>query len=145
MMNFLYTLDYDDHRSTKFFVKHTRAYNPASLLVNPKLYIIVDKYEIEALKKLACFKHEEVLSDTLNISYFLESASHMFENTVETDQILRDVIVQVASYHVKALLDRCEFAEMLKYHGDISAEITRKVVTRYGPVEVLPLNPSGDE
>ena len=145
MMSFLYTLDYDDHRSTKFVVKHTKAYDPASLLVNANVYIIADKYEIEALKKLACLKYEEVLSDTWNTSYFSESASHVFENTVETDRILRDVIVQVASDHVKALLDRGEFVEMLKRHGDISAEIMRKVVARYDPVEVPPLDPSGDE
>lgn len=126
MMNFLYTLDYDDHRSTS----SARAFDPASLLVNAKVYIIADKYEIEALKKLACLKYEQVLSNTWNTSNFSESASHVFENTVETDRILRNVIVQVASDNVMALLDRGEFVELLKRHGDIAAEILRKVVTR---------------
>lgn len=69
----------------------------------------------------------------------------MFENTVETDRILRDVIVRMASDNVKALLDRAEFVEMLKRQGDISAEIMRKVVTRSDPEEVQQLDPSGDE
>lgn len=133
MMIYLYTLDYDDHRSSslaKPAEAKVTAYDPASLLVNAKVYIIAEKYEIEALKKLACTKYGEVLPNTWNTSIFSESASHLYENTVETDRMLRDVIVQGASDNVKNLLDRGEFVEMLKSHGDIATEIMHKVVTR---------------
>lgn len=149
MIDYLYTLDYDDHCSStsgaKSVIEYARADDPASLLVNAKVYIIADKYEIEALKKLACLKYKEVLLNTWNTSNFSESASHVFENTVETDRTLRDVIVQVASDNIRALLDRGEFVDLLKRHGDIGAEIMRKVVSRYDPVEVHSMYPSGDE
>lgn len=138
MIDFLYTLDYDDRPSSSVVAEEAkqqqqqaRASDQASsLLVNAKVYIIADKYELEALKSFACTKYKKVLSNTWNSPFFPESACHVLENTMETDRPLRDVIVRVASEHAKDLLDRDDFVEMLKNHGDVAADILRKVVKR---------------
>lgn len=137
MMDFLYTLDYDDLSppSVMAEVAEQQQQAPESdlgsfLLVNAKVYFIADKYELKGLKGLACTKYQRVLLNTWNAPIFIESACHVLENTMETDQLLRDVIVQVASDHAKELLNRGEFVEMLKNHGDIAAGILRKVVDR---------------
>lgn len=135
MMDFLYTLEYDDRHSSIIAgaarPPPSACDQDSSLLISAKVYVIADKYKLEALKEFARDKYLLVLASTWNTPAFPESACHVLENTMETDRLLRDVIVQVASKHVKDLLDRGEFVEMLKNHGDIAAEILRDVVTRY--------------
>lgn len=142
MIDFLHTLDYDDRPSSSMVAEEAkqqqqqqaRATDQASsLLINAKVYIIADKYELEALKWFACSKYKKILLNTWNTPFFAESACHVLENTMETDRLLRDVIVRVASEHAKDLLDRDEFVEMLKNHGDIAADILRKVVKPCDP------------
>lgn len=138
MIDYLYTLDYDDRPSSSIVAEEAEqdqqqgpaSYQAPSLLINAKVYIIADKYEIEALKWFACTKYKKILSTTWNTHFFPESACHVLENTMETDRLLRDVIVRVASEHVKDLLDHHDFVEMLKNHGDIAADILCKVVKR---------------
>lgn len=132
-MEFLYTLDYSDNVSPiKLPPGHERAIESASLLVNAKVYIVADKYELDTLKKLASDKFNRFLPCGIwNSSDFTESARLVYENTMETDRMLRDIIVQTASINVKALLDRGEFVELLKDHGDLATEIMGKVVARY--------------
>lgn len=138
MIDYLYTLDYDDRPSSSIVAeeaKHDQQHGPGShqapsLLVNAKVYIIADKYEVEALKWFAGTKYKKILSNTWNTHFFPESACHVLENAMKTDRLLRDVIVRVASEHVKELLDHDDFVEMLKNHGDIAADIFCKVVKR---------------
>jgi hypothetical protein len=49
-----------------------------------------------------------------------------FHNTVETGQMLRDVIVQGASDNVKVLLDHAGFVDLPKTYGELAPEIMRK-------------------
>lgn len=102
--------------------------NSLSLLVNAKIYIIADKYDIQALKEWAVAKYEEVLPTTWNSSSFIESASLVFEKTLESDRMLREVIIRKASANSKALFDRGEFVALLQSHGDFAAEVLRDVV-----------------
>lgn len=138
MMSYMYTLDYDDDRRPIFDPDETEvtAYAPQALLINAQVYIMAEKYEIEGLKQLACTKYKEVLPSTWNSTLFSRTASLVYEKTVETDRMLRDIIVQGASDNLKLLLDRGEFVEMLKSHGDIATDIMHKVVTRNDQSEV---------
>jgi hypothetical protein len=140
MIDFLYKLDYDDHRSAPTIPKtvdqdqtvdedQPQRVNPLSLLINAKVYVIADKYEIQALKDLATAKYMHVLPETWNNSAFTESASLVYNNTMETDRMLRDAIVQGASENVKVLLDRGEFVDLLKSQSDLAVEVLRKVVS----------------
>lgn len=102
--------------------------NSLSLLVNAKIYIIADKYDIQALKEWAVAKYKEVLPATWNSPSFIESASLVFEKTLESDRMLREVIIRKASENAKALFDRGEFVALLQSHGDFAAEVLRDVV-----------------
>lgn len=103
MIDFLYTLDYDDHPSSFVLAKEGKQQvqdhasdQASSLPVNAKVYIIADKYELKVLKSVACSKYKRGLLDNWNTPFFPESACYVFENTMETDRLLRDVIVRVA-------------------------------------------------
>ena len=73
-------------------------------------------------------KYKEVLPATWNSPSFIESASLVFEKTLESDRILRGVIIRKASENPKALFDRGEFVALLQSHGDFAAEVLRDVV-----------------
>jgi len=112
-------------------------YNSISLTTNAKVFIIADKYEIQALKEWAVIKYKEVLPSSWNSPNFIESACLIYNNTLETDRILRDVIVQEASKNIKELLDRGEFVDLLKRHGDFAAEVLKEVVYNFEPAELV--------
>ena len=161
MIDFLYGIDYDDYRSAaegclaangnqsaasppfgnnpdEIPVEHIpvdteqpEKYNPLSLITNAKVYIIADKYDVQALKKWAATKYKEVLPKSWNNSAFTESARIIYDNTPETDWMLRDVIVQGVSENVNRLLDRGEFVDLLKSHGTFAADVLRKVVSNF--------------
>lgn len=82
MIDFLYCLDYDDHRLDAAFqfqggTESTPAVdgttvaepptelNASSLLVNAKTYIIADKYNIQSLKEWSVTKYKEVFASNV--------------------------------------------------------------------------------
>ena len=100
----------------------------ASLLMNAKTYIIADKYLIHSLKERAVTKYKEVLTTTWNSTSFIESARLIFENTPESDRMLREVTIRKASEDTRALFDRGEFVALLKDRSDFAADILRDIV-----------------
>jgi hypothetical protein len=110
-------------------------YNPLSLVTNVKVYIIADKNAIEALKTLASKKYQRVVRKSWNHPAFAESARLVYENTMESDRAIRDVIVQTASENIKALLDRGEFIELLNTYGELATEILKKLVASDKPID----------
>ena len=138
MIDFLYRLDYDDNRLDTEDQPPTSGphnsipppfmFNSVSLLINAKIYIIADKYNIHSLKEWAVTKYKEVLLATWNSTSFVESARLIYENTLDDDRMLREVIIQKASENVKALFDRGEFVELLRSHGDFAMEVLIDVV-----------------
>ncbi|KAF4619085.1 hypothetical protein G7Y89_g14762 [Cudoniella acicularis] len=146
MIDFLYGLDYDDHRSegrpsvkgdnpdetpTEYESANAdqpTGQNPYSLLINAKAYIIADKYDIQALKEWAVTKYKEVLPTTWNSTAFTESARLIYDSTLDNDRMLREVIIRKASENVKVLFDRGEFIDLLQSHGDFAMEVLRSVV-----------------
>lgn len=81
----------------------TEGVDPLCLLINAKVYIIADKYNIRALKALATAKYKEFMIRLWSTAAFPESALVVLNNTVETDRMLRDVIFHEASKHVQSL------------------------------------------
>jgi hypothetical protein len=145
MVDFLYRLDYDDHRSEVFQpqggtesipavndttaeVEQPAELSALSLLINAKTYIIGDKYDIISLKEWAVTKYKEVLPATWNSTFFIESARLIFENTPESDLMLREVIIQKVTENAKALFDHSEFVALLQSHGDFATEVLRYVL-----------------
>ncbi|KAH8743926.1 hypothetical protein BGZ57DRAFT_779077, partial [Hyaloscypha finlandica] len=95
------------------YSKQPTGLNASSLLFNAKTYIIADKYNIQSLKEWAVTKYKEVLPVTWNSTSFIESAGLIFENTLASDRILREVIIRKASENAQALFDRGEFVALL--------------------------------
>jgi hypothetical protein len=103
--------------------------SPHSLVINAKVYVIAEKYDIQALKEQAVAKYKEVLATSWNSSAFTESACIIYENTPETDRSLRDVIAHGAGQNAKKLLDRGEFVDLLKTHGSLAVDVLHEAVT----------------
>ena len=123
------TVEYAEHNNlTEDSAVSILEYNPLSLTTNVKVYIIADKNEIEALKKLVGTKYQQAVLESWNSPAFAESALLVYENTMESDRAIREVIVQTASDNIKALLDRGEFIELLNGHGELATEILKKLV-----------------
>jgi hypothetical protein len=145
MVTYLYTTKYDDHRFENIGEAATgtnrnktekkssvgtleNLYSPNSLTTNAKMYIIADKNEIEALKKLASEKYKDVVPSCWNSVAFIESARLIYENTVETDRVLKEVIAQIAADNIKTLLGMGEFIELLNCFGDLAIGVLKRVV-----------------
>ena len=120
MIDYLYCLDYNDHRNDET--------EESALMINARVYIIADKYDIEALKKWAVTKYQEVLSTRWNSASFIESTRLISENTPESDVMLRDVIVQKASQCAKRLFDRGEFVKLLRSDSNFATDVLKGVL-----------------
>jgi hypothetical protein len=120
MIDFLYCLDYHDHRQDET--------EESALMVNAKVYIMADKYDIQPLKVWAVTKYQEVLRTVWNSNSFAESARLIFDNTPESDLMLREVIIRNAIDHAQALFDRGEFVELLRSDGDFATEVLKGVL-----------------
>jgi hypothetical protein len=120
-------VDASQNVATEVSANDGSEYNPHSLVTNVQMYIIADKYEIEALKKLASAKYEEVVRMCWNTFEFSESARLIHENTVESDRTIKDVIEKAASDNINALLDRGEFTALLNGNGELATRILKRV------------------
>jgi hypothetical protein len=118
------------NQPTEVSASDSLEYNPHSLVTNAQMYIIADKYEIEALKKLASAKYEEVVRMCWNTFEFSESARLIHENTMESDRTIKDVIEQAESDNINALLDRGEFTALLNGNGELATRILKCVAAR---------------
>ena len=85
-------------------------------------------------------KYKQVLPETWNSTSFIESAGLIFENTPQSDRMLREVIIRKASENTKALFDRREFIALLQSHSDFAVEVLRDVV--FPPDDVREVEPN---
>lgn len=114
---------------TKLQESPSREINALPLLFNTKMYIISDKNDIPALKELATRKYEKAVSKAWNHTIFSEAAELLWDNTVDSDRLLRGVVVRAAVINIRDLLDRGEFVELLNSHGEIGVDILKSVLT----------------
>lgn len=99
---------------------------PSSLLFNAKVYIIADAYMIPELKDLAITKYKEGVETCWDTPEFSEAVKLLWENTVESDTLVRDAVVTAAASHKDRLLDRGDFVEFLSTHGDFGVALLKK-------------------
>lgn len=150
MLRFVYQGDHDDAPgATTQPVRETEPVNPyhfgslprppiqppkTALLVNVKLYVIADKYDIPTLKKFAQDKYTEIVKAHWDTDEFMRSAEITFERTLAGDA-LRGVVVSTAARHAQTLVEKKEFAEMLAEHGEVAVEVLKKVIAKKEPEE----------
>lgn len=98
-----------------------------ALLVNAKVYVIAEKYDIPQLKRLARHKYEEVLLEAWNSSEFVESLRLIYEGIPEQPKVdeLWQVAMKTAGKHAKELLDRGEFLSLCKEKGEVATDILK--------------------
>jgi hypothetical protein len=77
-----------------------------SLLINAKVYVIADKFDIQPLKQLAETKYKEGLPGHWNSASFVSSLKLFYEETPDDDRALKDFAMNAAGEHVKAMVDR---------------------------------------
>lgn len=97
----------------------------AALLLNSRVYIIAELYDVPQLKELAKNKYQElVLAEWTSLS-FVASLKLMYESTPESDRMLKDVAIKAAAGHIRELVDRGEFAALCKENGEIAFDILK--------------------
>lgn len=106
-----------------------------SLLTNTKVYIIGDQLQIPDLKILAKEKYKEVVSAGWNSAAFVASLKLLYEETMETDRLLKDIAIETAGKHVRDLCGRDDFVALCKESGDIAFDILRASLPVEPPVK----------
>jgi hypothetical protein len=115
--------------STPQFPASTRASKTVepseAVLINTKVYIIGDKYDIQPLKDLATKKYGEALPNHWNSAPFVASLKLIYEGTLEKDRPLKDLAADTAAMHANELTDRGEFASLCKENGEITFDVLK--------------------
>jgi hypothetical protein len=111
------------------------SWSEKSLLVNVQLYIIADKYDIGALKKRVTEKFTEVVGQLWDTPSFRASAKLLYDNTLQSDRLLRDVIAETAKKNILNLIDKPDFEELMVNHGDLAVDVLKSVLLGRGEVD----------
>lgn len=123
MIRYFYTDDYDAYNVQ---VEECPSFDGSYVLMfNVKMYVAGDKYDIPGLRALATKKFQDCVKDYWNSKAFSEAALYLWEDTVESDRELRDVFIASANQNIDALLDRGEFTNLMKMHGDFCCDIVK--------------------
>ncbi|KAG0646411.1 Kelch repeat and BTB domain-containing 5, partial [Hyphodiscus hymeniophilus] len=96
-----------------------------SVLMNAKVYVAADKYDIPTLKREAQKKQEEVLDRGWNSASFVTSLKVLYEGTMDTDRALRDITMKFVGKHAKELMDRGEFVSLVREDNEICFDVLK--------------------
>jgi len=124
MIQYLYTLDYDDSGNATLPPK-SEAQTPtlSAFCVDVHMYILGDKYGIWGLKKTAEAKFEKVITQKINILNFLPVVAKIYGSTPENDRGLRDVVVRLAGFDLVALAKSKQLKKVLAEVPDFAYDV----------------------
>jgi len=127
MIDFIYTDSYCDNTTIGTAVGSSQKAPgvPQSLLLNTKIYIIADKYDIQILKLYAVKKYSEALPREGLTSSFSSSLRLMYEQTLENDRLLKDRAKSFARDHYRILANKEEFQALCKEIGEVAADVLK--------------------
>lgn len=100
MVRFMYGYDYDPE-------KRGWRVDAARIVLDAKMYVIADKYDVTVLKELSKDRFEKYFQSYSNFwddEAFPEIAFHVFENTPSTEVDLRKIIRERVLEHVNYLM-----------------------------------------
>lgn len=100
-------------------------------MTNVKVYIIADVYNLPALKDWAVKKYEAALKTEWDTASFCQSIDYLWENTLETDAKLRDVILQFVESDITVLINRADFKDLIKSNGEVAMSIITYLVKKH--------------
>ncbi|KAJ8061745.1 hypothetical protein OCU04_009542 [Sclerotinia nivalis] len=104
-------------------------FHAEDLVKHAKVYIMVEKYDIQPLKLLARERYFTISKTCWDSSYFVESIELIFDGTPEIPggDCLRNSAVEIASRHPKQLLARDDFTQLCQERGDIATSLLQLI------------------
>ncbi|KAI9862057.1 MAG: hypothetical protein M1824_001802 [Vezdaea acicularis] len=97
--------------------------NHPSLLLNSRMYMLADKYDIPTLRSLALSKFTSRLSSHWNSEDFSLCVHDIYSNAAITNAPLRKSVVESAAKNIATLRDRDEFLALLKSDHDFVIDL----------------------
>jgi hypothetical protein len=137
MVKYLYSDNYDDNYSQSNPIAEPAegdlqppelAETTHPLVFNTLVYLIADQYDIPSLKELAKTKYQSVVNQPWSPSTFtgfIEATELLWENTVQSDRLLRDFVVETAVSSLDALLKEPTFVSLMEKWGGLAVDILR--------------------
>ncbi|KAF5974688.1 ARM repeat protein [Fusarium coicis] len=113
MTLFLYCFDYESPADS------------SAMMFHAKVYQIADKYDIEALKRLAATKYRTSIDAGWEMDSFPVAIELAYTTTPPSDRGLRDIAVEVAFKRLGNLMAQDRFCGMMRDNPDIAADIIR--------------------
>lgn len=104
---------------------------PELMVLHAKMYALGEKYVVEGLKTLAKEKFARACGFHWNTKHFATAVECVFEETVESDVGLRDVVIRTVSEHIN-VLNRPEMAVMLHRYGDLAVGLLKSKAPMIG-------------
>lgn len=111
---------------------------PQRLIVNTKIYICAEKWDIPKLKTLSAKKFKAHLAREGNSSSFSSSLGLMYEETPENDRLLKDVAIKYAADNYPMLVKLGEFGKLCRERGNIAFEILQAIPAQGSSVKEFP-------
>jgi hypothetical protein len=133
MLDYLYTHDYSDAQSppNSNGNDHGNSQPSNGLLLNTKLYIAGEVYDIPTLKDLAAKKYENMASKDWDLTTFLSSLDYIYQHTREEDRLLKKAAINATAGHIDELLSSEIFWALCKKYGEIGFDALK--VAHHGP------------
>lgn len=111
-------------------VSEISTWSEKSLLINVKAHVIADKNDIAALKNRAAEKYAEVVGRLWDTPSFPASVKLLYDNTPQSDRLLRDVVAESAKRHIMTLIKKEDFEKVMVSHGDLAVDVLKSVLQR---------------
>jgi hypothetical protein len=93
------------------------------LIIDARVYILGDKYDILALKDVAARMYKDAVKDRWNSPTFATNAQLVYENTAIEEDKLRGIIVEVVRENLADLMIREDFLALLQRNAEMAKDI----------------------
>ena len=138
MLQFVYQKEYDDERfvSQEPFDGHrttqetshdnlNTSHNEKSLLINVKVFVIADKFDIFGLKEIATSKTKTLLSKSWDTQSFPLSVDLLYGNTQRNDRLLRDAFATAIFEDINKLVEMDGFMRIMQNYGGLAVDVLK--------------------
>ena len=93
------------------------------VITHVKVYLIVDKYDIQPLKKLVCQRYKSNQYEVYCNPTFVSGLQLLYDNTVVQDTMLKRVLLTIAAENADSLWEDDEFRELCTANGAIAFDM----------------------
>lgn len=111
--------------------------SPEALMTNTMVYVIGDKYDIAVLKSLAVMKIKHCMEYHWETSSFSSAVQYLYENTIPSDRVLREMFIATAYKKQESLTSNPEFLDIVTENGEIGADLFKEKIK---PIRFIPQN-----